>query len=233
MNNEENPSARNLLHFFAGLFKDTPVEGNNSKMFESVVKQIIIFLNRYPAFVEHLQVKISKTPNGQYFYFQRFVHIDRLNSYYGNGLRHLLSEDIEDEAKIFAHSLLVFRCWLTENAAELDRHHRLMAGYRFNDSPSPLASGRYFACLLYKNEQAGSSFVTTIHDIERYGASLETAEITGQVDFELVISEALILTGNFEDGIRYGNQALRKKQGVGMDDPVLHHLYLFTCICLL
>jgi hypothetical protein len=227
------PVNNSLLLFLVNLFKDTPVENKKSATFRSIVKQTIFFLNQQPVLVEEFQLKIAKTKNGQDYYFEEFVHIDKLNSYYGNGLRYYLNEKRDPEAQIFAQSLLVFRYWLAENTADMERHFNELASLDFHTSLSCSTSGRYFACLLYHDHATGGSPANTIQNISRHNITLEDFDITEQIMFEVIITEALVLTGNFEEGICYGSLALKKIQGIQhMEDSFVHSLYLLQAFAM-
>jgi hypothetical protein len=41
-----------------------------------------------PGAFDRFQRAIAKTRNGQEFYFEQFVNLDELNSFYGDGLRY-------------------------------------------------------------------------------------------------------------------------------------------------
>ena len=76
-------------HFLVSLFKNLPVEENNSAT-DSLVQQTVFFLERNPHLIDRFQREIATTPAGQYYYFERSVNMDRLNGYYGDGLRFYL-----------------------------------------------------------------------------------------------------------------------------------------------
>ena len=100
-------NAENFLHFVVSLFRNVQLRDEEDETFLNLALNTIYFLNRNPSLTDKFQVQVSKTKNGQIFYFEKFVNIDKLNGYYGNGLRHYYSENPDTRAQVFAHSLLV------------------------------------------------------------------------------------------------------------------------------
>lgn len=75
-----------MVRFLAGVFHTTPTANVNDATFLSVVRQAIDYVNDHPHVADKLQRAIARTSNGQDFYFEQFVNIDKLNSHYGTGL---------------------------------------------------------------------------------------------------------------------------------------------------
>lgn len=218
---------RNLLNFLVNIFRDTPVEHERDKTFGSIVKQTILFLSQNPQLVEKFQSLIAKTKNGQDYYFIKYVQIDRLNSCFGNGLRFFLKERIDADAQISGHSLLVLRYWLTENQHYMDIHYQHIMAIGHNQSYSCNASGRYFAALLYHGEARGYNSSDIIGAVYNCKVSLEGNDAVDQIDFEVIIAEALILTLHLEEGLYYADHALKKLDDLpDYDEPIVQNLYL-------
>lgn len=223
----DSPEQKNLLNYLVNLFRETPVENERNETFKSLVKQTILFIHQCPGLVDKFQSMIAKTKNGQDYYFEGFAQIDKLNSYYGDGLRYYLNERPDPEAQIFGHSLLVFRYWLNEDELNLERHFLELKNIGHHPSLSYNASGRYFAALLYYSNTKGETSSETLLSIYNYNTTLEGIDVTTQIDFEIVIAEALILTGNFGEGLYYADMALKKLQTIpGSDDSILQNLHL-------
>lgn len=77
---------QSMVRFLGGLFSTTPTASVNDGTFLSVVRQAIDYVNDHPAVADKLQRIIAQTKNGQDYYFEQFVNIDKLNSHYGTGL---------------------------------------------------------------------------------------------------------------------------------------------------
>jgi hypothetical protein len=141
---------------------------------------------------------VAKTKNGQVFYFEQFVNIDKLASYYGDGLRYYIAEKKEPEANIFAHSLLVFKYWLTGEDEKLEEEYRLVCKNKFSKSFHPFVCGRYFATRLYYAQVRGLQTERILGEAYKVWASLTPGNENYKSFpcFEFVFSEALILTGH-------------------------------------
>ena len=164
--------ADGTLHFLVSLFRDITVENAEDRTFLSLVSNTVNFLQRNSALTDKFQSQIAKTKNGQEFYFEKFVNIDRLNSYYGNGLRYYYAEKKEINSQIFAHSLLVFRYWLTGNNEMLLRHFEVLKEQKIDNSVTPFIYGRYWAAQLYHAHALGQPADKIILDAYRYYTSV-------------------------------------------------------------
>ncbi len=223
----DSPEQKSLLNYLVNLFRETPVENERNETFKSVVKQTIVFLLQHPDLVDKFQSMIAKTKNGQDYYFEGFSQIDNLNSYYGNGLRYFLKEKTEPQAQILGHSLLVFRYWLTEDEPNMEHHFQELSNFEHLPSFSSNASGRYFASLLYYAEAKGYASSKAITSIQNYYNNLHVCDTASQIDFEMIIAEALILTDNLEEGLYYVDTALKKVQDISINDKsIVQNLYL-------
>src|SRR3982750_406427 len=97
-------NSEEVLRYLISLFRDAPaLTTGEDHFFLSLVQQTIVFLERNPSLIDRFQREIAKTPAGQYYYFEQSVNMDRLNGYYGDGLRHYLRGKNTNEARIFAH----------------------------------------------------------------------------------------------------------------------------------
>src|SRR3977135_883719 len=92
---------------------------------------------------------VAKTYNGQVFYFEHFVNIDKLNSYYDEGLRYYLIEKRSAEAKIFANSMFVYKNWLNGKEQKLHKQRSKIPKQVFTASSNPYIVSRYYAALLF------------------------------------------------------------------------------------
>src|SRR5436190_8192829 len=190
-----------ILNFISCLFRDVYVKDADDQTFLSVVVNTVNFLNRNPALADKFQIQIAKTKNGQEFYFEKFVNIDKLNSYYGNGLRYYYAENISTRGQVFAHSLLVYRYWLTGNHEMLERHFNILLKENLNASVPPFIYGRYYAALIYQANANSKSAEEAILNAYNYYSSIDQNKAVSSFPrFELYLAEALILTGYFEEG---------------------------------
>ncbi|MEO6000840.1 MAG: hypothetical protein ABIN89_28595 [Chitinophagaceae bacterium] len=224
---------KSLLNYLVNLFSESPVDDEINETFKSVVKQTILFLNHHPALVEKFQSMVAKTKKGQDYYFESFVNIDRLNSFYGNGLRYYLNEKDGPEAKVFGNSLLVFRYWLTEDEINLERHFRLVNINSLYSSNANNSQSRYFASLLFYEHAKGISSTNTVASIQEYYAEMHKEDMAAQIHFEITIAEALILTGIYDEGLLYTNSAMKKINNADdIEESALQNVYLLQAVAL-
>ncbi len=199
----------NVLHYLVNMFREIPVNDISNQTFFILSKHTILFFNRNPTLAHEFQNHMAKTKNGQSFYFERFINIDRLNDYYGNGLRRYVSEKKTTEAEAFTYSLLVFRYWLTmekEKLAQAYQHIESCDGTQLNSST---ICARYFASQLYYAHASGLPMETIMDQVQQHHLTLRTqnGELQSFPFFELIISEALVLTGYYNEALYYINYA--------------------------
>lgn len=203
---DTNINKEEVLRYMVSLFKNTQVAGNQEKTFYPLVEQSIIFLERNPSLIDRFQREIAKTATGQYYYYEKLANIDRLNGYYGDGLRHYLREKNTDEGKAFAHAIQVFRYWLTKNKEQLTGHmSEITAIIPAPNFPDHIL-GRLIAAKLYHAHIKGETIDNILGEAKRYHAGIIARREDSPFsfpDFELIICEALLLTGNYDEGSEY------------------------------
>jgi len=213
-----------ILRYMVSLFKNTQVSGNEERTFYPIVEQTIVFLERNPSLIDKFQREIAKTTTGQYYYYEKIPNIDRLEGYYGDGLRHYLRSKSTEEGKVFAHSMQVFRYWLTKNNDHLAHHASLVPKPDITPAFPAHILGRFIAARLYYASVKNENTDTILADAKRYHAAIRASREDSPFsfpDFELIICEALLLTGNHEDGseyIWYGKNFL-SESGQDKDSP--------------
>lgn len=194
-----------LLNYIVTLFIQTPVKDIFDKTFLTLAKHTITLFNSNDSLADKFMNVVSKTSIGQDLYFGHFVNIDKLNSYYGNGLRYYLHAKGTEEASIFAHALITLKYWLNNNQEKILRQGNNLLG-RIS-SPAlvpPYVLSRYYAALLFYFEAASMSVDEVLIDIYKYYSSAVLSDCKEQlICFEYIISEALILTGHSQDALYY------------------------------
>jgi hypothetical protein len=111
-----------VLRYLVSLLRNTEVPGDEDRTFYPIVEQTIVFLERNPSLIDKFQREIAKTTTGQHYYYEKWPNIDRLNGFYGDGLRYYLRANNTEEGRVFAHSMQVFRYWLVKDADKLSHH---------------------------------------------------------------------------------------------------------------
>ena len=183
-----------VLHYILSLFKNLNIKEGYNLLIETIVQQTIFFLERNPSLIDKFQREMAKTPTGQ------------LNNYYGEGLRYYLRNNNTTEAKVFAHSLQIFRYWLTEKPLLMERHMSEISAITVNHNFPSHILGRFIAARLYFANARNEPVVKILIDATKYHVSIMTNRGTASSSyphFELAVCEALILTNQDEEGMEY------------------------------
>jgi hypothetical protein len=204
-----------ILQYFVSLFLETPVTNYHDKIFLSLVKHTVLFLRHNPALADKFQCVVAKTKNGQDFYFEQFVNVDKLNSYYADGLRYYLNEKRSAEAHIFANSVFVYKYWLNDDKPQLLHHTKQLFQHPFPASSHSCIHGRYYAAILFHAHASSWPVEEILIDIYKFYSSLLVNTHYEQLFyFEYVLSEALVLTGHYHDALYYLQQFYNRQKKI-------------------
>jgi hypothetical protein len=152
---------------------------------------------------------MAKIPAGQHYYFELSVNMDRLNDYYGDGLRYYLrANQNSNEAKAFVNSVLVFKYWLVESFSLVEKHMAELTALHVNQNFPSHILGRYIAARLYYANACNESVEKTLIDATKYHVAIMTRRSgvhhsQAYPHYELAVCEALILTNQFEESMEY------------------------------
>lgn len=203
--------ALNLLLYLVSLFKNTPLKTEGDVTYINMVRHTVYFLEREPQLAEPFQKEIAKTKNGQDYYFERFVNMDKLNGYYGNGLTHYLQAKTTPEAQIFGNASLALRYWLTGDDALFLQYANKVTGTALTEDVHPFVCGRYFGIKLLKAAFAREDSFATLNEAEAFYARQKPAEHGHRFPgFELTLAMTLALTGEHEATLFYAKKGLEK-----------------------
>jgi hypothetical protein len=195
-----------VLHYLVSLFRDIDMNERNRALVENIVQQTIVFLERNPSLIDKFQREMAKFPAGQYYYYELSVNMDRLNDYYGEGLRYYLRNNDSNEAKVFANSMQIFRYWLTEKPSLMEKHMAEISSLSVNHNFPSHILGRYIAARLYYANARNESIDKILIDATKFHVAIMTKRANAVLSypyFELAVTEALILTNLDEEGIEY------------------------------
>jgi hypothetical protein len=227
-NADDDVNKEEVLRYMASLFKNTQVSGDEDRTFYPIIEQTIVFLERNPSLIDKFQREIAKTTTGQYYYYEKLPNIDRLNGYFGDGLRHYLRAKNTEEGKVFAHAIQVFRYWLVKNNELLFHHMSEIPQPDITPNVPAHILGRLIAARLYYANVKENSIGAILADAKRHhGAIMASREDSpfSFPDFELIICEALLLTGNYEEGSEYIWYAKNFLAVSGQDKNTLFNLW--------
>jgi len=220
-----------LLNFLTLFFKNIEVCKRSDATYLSLVQQTVLQLDHHPSIIDCFQREIAKTKNGQSFYFEEFVFVDKLNSYYGSGLLYYLNEKNTKEAQIFGYSLLCYHSWLTQNNEGLQKHYQKVMYYDIDKSISNSVNARYFAAQLFYAAAFGLDQQAIMVKAKRfYLSAMHEPESSTSNCFETIFSEALILTANYENALFYIEELLIE---VKRNIPCYIEVSLYESICVL
>jgi hypothetical protein len=213
-----------ILHYLISLFKNLPVRENCHPVMDPLVLQTVNFLERNPFLIDRFQREIANTAAGQYYYFERSVNMDRLNSYYGDGLRYYLRAKNTNEALVFAHSLQVFRYWLTNAAGLIEKSMSILGSVPININYPSHILARYVAAKLYFANFNGDIPDKILAEATKYYTALSSRSEPLEHEFDLIVGEALILTNHPAEGneyIRRGKSKLATSRISNAENPFI------------
>lgn len=217
-----------VLRYMISLFRHTQVAAQQERIFYPLVEQTIVFLERNPSLIDKFQREIAKTATGQYYYYEKLANIDRLNDYYGDGLRHYVRAKSTEEGKVFAHSMQVFRYWLTKNKEELVKHMSAVSSITSTSEFPDHILGRFIAAKLYHAHVKESPIDSITAEARRYHAGIIARREDSPFsfpDFELIICEALVLTGHYDEGAEFIWHGKSYLAASGQDKNSLYNLW--------
>lgn len=207
-----------LVHYMVSLFRNLPVRESFIPVVAPIVHQTVQLLNRNPGVVEKFQREIAGTTAGQYYYFEKSVNMDRLNGYYGDGLRFYMRARNNNEARVFTHAVLVLRHWLSNKYELLEKSMLALSSVPMSINYPPHILARSVAARLfyanYKNEIPDR----ILADAAKYYSVMQTRYEYIDADFDLVIGEALILTNHIQEGLEMIKRGKSKLQS-GQNPP--------------
>jgi hypothetical protein len=213
--NPEQIESTSLLYYLVSLFNETGVMENNDKTFLSIVRHTIKFLHNHPGLTDKFQSLIAKTPNGQSFYFEQFVNVNQLNSYYGSGLRYYMNEKRTAEGKVFAYSVWLLKEWLSGNDSKVLQYAGQIREEKYTPKGNLYIDCRYYAALLLHARITGLQTEDILIDLYKFysSAAVQNHAHAEQVFyFECIVAEALILAGYYEDALYYLSNAEVKQK---------------------
>jgi len=182
-----------ILHYMISLFRHTSVSSANDNNFDKIIEQTILFLERNPDLIDKFQREIAKTATGQYYYYEKSVNMDRLNSYYGKGLHYYLISKNTSEAKAFFYSIQVLKYWLNNNPELVEKNIKEIPNVS-SSKYQPHIAGRFFAANLYHANIKHLSIDHIWAEAIQYLTKLNTEQ--NFAEFAEPVYEALLFTNH-------------------------------------
>ena len=202
-----------FLDYVSILFEKAAATTAGDPTWYNIVRETIFYLERHPQLVAPFQRMAVRTTIGLDIYFEQFVHIDGLNGSYGDGLRYYLNAKDTPDARLFGHALLALRSFLTEDGEGLETHYRKVISHPPDRSTHPFLCARFFATQLFYHQKDPGKLYSIALEARRFYADLPPSRDAYQTFpcFELVFSEALVLTGQAAEALFYIQESRRKR----------------------
>lgn len=228
---------KKLVEYLVALFTNTKVQHRNDPTFLSSVKQALLLLGQEPRLIQRFQKLIAKTENGQNFYFEQFVNIDKLASYYGEGLTYYLAAKKTPDAQLFGNGLLCFRSWLTGDKEGVAYYFNKVATIEVGPATHPYIGGQYFACHLFNAALTGGDLDSIASEARLFFRQIKPSKEDYRFfpGFEMVMADALLQVQLYDEALYYIEGALKKREAelpAYMDGQLYHAFHLFYAIAL-
>lgn len=149
----------------------------------------------------------SKNKAAQIYFFERFVDLDHLNGYYGNGILSYLKNKKNTEAQIFGHCLLFMKAYLSKDESSIKIIADKLSRIDFDMAIHPFPLGRQMACRIIAEKELRKSALSMKTTRQIFEIAKEVSHkqdfITGfPAGYHFHVMEALFLTGESELSIR-------------------------------
>ena len=198
-----------LLRYLTQLFHAVPVRGSLDEAGYAFIKYTIQFLSQCPPLIDGFQKAIAKTKHGQAYYFEQFVNIDSLHSFYGEGLRYYIREKSSVEGQVFGYSLLCLRDWLLMDHERLEKHFDRIRNISKAGLSDPYIYGHYIAAQLLHAEAFKLDRNAILEEAYKIHLTLKRASHQPYLfkSFEYTLAFVLVLVQNQPDALYYINEA--------------------------
>lgn len=233
-NNKENNV---FFNFLILLFKDFKIENDNDATYKHLIHEIISNLDQWPNVIDRFQCEVAKTVNGQKFYYEQFINIDKLSQFYAKGLHYYLREKKTADAQVFGHAILCFHGWLVMDHESLKQHYDEVIRYKADVTMDPFTCGRFFAAQLYAANTYNNAVEPILIQARVFYDKLKNSESNnGQVrGFEYVLAEALVMIHEYEEALFFLDAATQEKNNytqAHIDLKLFESIRLFKAIAL-
>lgn len=224
-----------LLLYLVMLFKNTEVKDVSDFTFYKLVAQTITFLESNSSLIEEFQFEIAKTLNGQTFYFEHFVNIDRLNCYYGEGIRYYLNENKTLSGQLFGNYIYCLKYFLTMDSIELKKlHNNIIVNDICKTMNSATAAYSFSAQMLYA-QTADINPDKILVNVRQYYSAYDPSNESPLtvINFFNTLSLTLILTDLYEEALFFIDEMLNFIKTNNLEpykNSILHNVYMLKAL---
>lgn len=211
IHSDETINKEEVLHYLINLFQHLPVHNLDPDILAPAIQQTVYFLERTPALIDRFQREVAKFPAGQYYYYELAVNMDRLNGFYGDGLRYYLRAKKSDEGQAFGNAIMVLKHWLSDEPELVEKSMAAIPSGTLQGYPTHIV-GRVSAARLFLADVRHEPIDKIVLDAVKYQvASMSKKDFHGSSSpqFDLPVCEALVLTGHFHEAYDF----LRRGKG--------------------
>ncbi|MFL5789703.1 MAG: hypothetical protein ACJ748_16700, partial [Flavisolibacter sp.] len=231
---QPNPDNSLFVQYLVSLFSEGWPDSNN-ETYLSLVKHTIQYIIKHPEIADSFQKEVAKTKRGRHYYFEQFVNLDKLNGYFGEGLKHYLNQTNDSESRIFGHSLLCFSSWLVSDKVSMKKNFEEIKRLKPARNAEPSFIARYFAAHIYYAEMNGLDMESILIAAHEDHALIAPDNNTGMFPFfEYLLSTSLLLTGQFSEALYYVDFALKNYPAASKlaDKGLFKTLHLYKALLL-
>lgn len=221
-----------FLQYLLKIFLSMP-EVKGSDTFLYIMKTTVTFLKDNERMADLFQKAIVKTENGMHYYFEQFINIDKLESYYGNGISLYINEARTPDRKVFGYGLMCLKHWYKKNYAALADTFAF-----FEDSPFSKKNagvcGMYFTAAILNATVTGKNAESVLQHAFKLHEYFKAVKTDIQSSFEIIYCRALLMAGYAQEALYYINYLLSTYLQPGMPDAyeLYHTLLLLKCAAL-
>lgn len=183
------------------LFANVDADRWSDKSLVSIMRNICLMLKKYPHMAEEVCTFMATTDYGRRCFYEQFINIDALDSYYGSGLKYYITQTKDREQLFFAYSMLALRYFLTLRYDQFNYYYNKVLEYSLADvlTFSPSMVGRYFACQVL-NAVLNNEVVEVYDEADVIFQQLGQTAVDGNGTQEAIycLAEALLLAREYE-----------------------------------
>lgn len=199
-----------IINFIAGILKELSPSNRSDPTQSTLYKHLILFLSKNPSIARAFQMHLLNMEETNISYFEHFIYLDKINDFYGDGLRKYAVKNSTDEVDLFSYNLLVFRYWLTMETESLNNTYAKISTEKRNNCSDIVLKSLVYAAKLYHAHANNLCAEKAIQEIKRFYLS-SSAHVEGNqqlFSFKQNLAQALIFTGHYDEGLYYLELAL-------------------------
>ncbi len=210
---------KEVLRYLVALYENLPVKEEYIHIGCSIVEETVELLERNVQLIAPFQREIAKLPAGQFYYYEKMVNLDRLNGYFGEGLRYYLRSKNTPEARLFVNALYCIKAFQAKNSAVLEKYYKLLlqASSSSHQSPSHLLAWKVAAQVyhsLFFKKSIDDSITDAIKNLQIL-TERRKAYLLSVPDYELLVAGIFSLSKQPEEGVlffKHAKEIIEKKE---------------------